>query len=123
MNDVAYDRAEWLSAIEGAELAEWDEIDAGEQHGPLAEWLCREAYDHDEVRRDVDVITAAVNALRDAGREKFSPDTLITVLWSNLGEIWCDDAKPRKGDGGPLILAEPEGSGSLARYLFDTTKW
>jgi len=122
MSDVLYGRDEWLGAIDAAETAEWDEIDAGDRHGPLAAWICYDAIDYDQVGRDVDVITAAVNALRDTGRDVFSTDDLIKVLRSSLGEVW-DDCVPPGRDGRGLVLAKPEGSGSLAKYLFDTAKW
>jgi hypothetical protein len=118
--DLKYSREEWLSAVEAAELYEWDEIDAGEKHGPLAEWLCRDVYTHEKVDHDVDVITAAINALRVQGEEDFSPERLVTVLWSHIGEVWVDDkVEPREGE----VQVEPEGTASLAAHRFDTAKW
>lgn len=121
--DVRYTREEWLDAVEAAKLHEWEEIDAGEKHGPLAQWLCRDAYTHDRVGCDVDVITAAINALKIKGEEEFSPERLVDVFWSYGGEVWVDDTgdKVELKDG--EILATPEEATSLAAHRFDTNKW
>lgn len=88
--DVTYSRENWESALEAAEIADWDPIDAGEQHGPLAQWICDQAIDHEKVDRDDGVIEAAFVALADRGEREFSPERLITVLDSHRGET-ADD--------------------------------
>lgn len=129
MYDVKYDRDEWMAAMLAAEESDWCEIDAQEKrcpecdrpgaNSPLTSWLCREAYDHDKVGRNEDVITAAFNALRDRGEFAFTPDRLLTVLQSCKGEVW-DDQTVVLADG--EILADPR-SVSLAKYRFDSTMW
>lgn len=81
-----YNKDEWDAALEAAETAEWDPIDAGEQHGPLAQWLCDQVIDHEKVARDSDRIEAAITVLADSDELEFSPERLITVLDSYRGE-------------------------------------
>ncbi len=78
--DLAYSREEWDAALESAEAFEWDPIDAGEKHGPLAQWLCDQVIDHDVVGSDPDVITVLFEALADNGEVEFSPERLTDVL-------------------------------------------
>lgn len=86
MSDMQYTRDEWDSALESAELFEWDSIDAGEKHGPLAQWLCDQAIDHDHVERDPEIIAAAFEALGAGGETEFSPEQLIDTLNSYRGD-------------------------------------
>jgi hypothetical protein len=88
--NVTYSREEWDAALEAAEFAEWDSIDAGEQHGPLAQWLCDQVIDHDKVERDEQRIEAAFVVLTERGEAQFSPERLITVLNSRRGETVDD---------------------------------
>lgn len=90
MSDVKYSRDEWDGALEAAELHEWDSIDAGEQHGPLAQWLCDQVIDHKNVDRDEQRIEAAFIALTERGEDEFSPERLIDVLNSWRGETVDD---------------------------------
>jgi hypothetical protein len=90
MSDVRYSRDEWDNALEAAEIAEWDSIDAGEQHGPLAQWLCDQVIDHDKVERDSERIEAAFVALTENDEDEFSAERLIDVLNSYRGETVSD---------------------------------
>ncbi len=88
--NTEYYRNEWDNALEAAEGADWDPIDAGEQSGPLAQWICDEVIDHVNVGRDDRRIEAAFNLLTGRGEEPFSADRLITVLGSWRGETVDD---------------------------------
>lgn len=88
--DLMYSRDEWDAALEAAEVASWDAIDAGEQHGPLAQWICDQVIDHDKVQRDDQRIEAAFVVLTERGETEFSPERLITVLNSYWGETVDD---------------------------------
>lgn len=90
MGDILYSRNEWDAALEAAEIAAWDAIDAGEQHGPLAQWLCDQVIDHDKVERDDQRIEAAFVVLTGRGETEFSPERLIDVLNSYRGETVDD---------------------------------
>lgn len=88
--DIAYSREEWDAALEAAKIAEWNAANAGEQHGPLAQWLCDQAIDHEKVKRDDQRIEAAFEVLTDRGESEFSPERLIDVLNSFRGETVDD---------------------------------
>lgn len=88
--DVNYSKTEWDGALEAAETADWDPVDAGEQHGPLAQWLCDQVIDHGKVNRDDGIIEAAIAVLANKGEAEFSPERLITVLDSYRGETVDD---------------------------------
>ncbi|QBZ72203.1 hypothetical protein SEA_KRADAL_317 [Streptomyces phage Kradal] len=90
MSDVRYSRNEWDNALEAAESFDWDSIDAGEQHSPLAQWLCDQVIDHAKVERDEQRIEAAFAVLTERGEDEFSPERLITVLESYRGETVDD---------------------------------
>lgn len=90
MNDFTYSRDEWDAALEAAETVEWDSIDAGEQHGPLAQWICYQTIGHYKVERDDQRIEAAFAVLTERGEARFSPDRLITVLNSYRGDTVDD---------------------------------
>lgn len=90
MNDIKYTREEWDASLEAAEFAAWDAIDAGEQHGPLAQWICDQVIDHDNVDGDDQRIEAAFEVLTERGETEFSPERLIDVLNSYRGETVDD---------------------------------
>lgn len=78
--DMVYEREEWDSALEAAELYEWDPIDAGEKHGPLAQWLADNVYDHDVIGCDPEMITTIFEVLENEGEDEFTPERLMEVL-------------------------------------------
>lgn len=146
-DDVRYELEYWRGALEAADLYGWDSIDAGERHGPLAQWLCDQAIDHDNVQRDDQRIEAAFNALESKGETEFSPERLTDILWSFNGETvddwrtlaeeyaeengyklvgletteqyqrWYAENGIREGE----VYASTSVGGTL--YWFDTNKW
>jgi hypothetical protein len=149
--DVTYSREEWDGALEAAEIAEWDSIDAGEQHGPLAQWICDQVIDHDKVERDDQRIEAAFAVLTERGETEFSPERLIDVIksfrgetvdnWRTLAEEYADENGYKIafiGSGEPTehdyhqwymnhgvaegeVYAPTSAGGTL--YWFDSNQW
>lgn len=151
VNDILHTREEWDSALEAAETAEWDPVDAGEQHGPLAQWICDRVIGHEKVERDHRRIEAAFVALTEHGETEFSPERLVTVLnsfrgetvddWRTLAEEYADESGYKIafiGGGEPTehdyrqwymghgvapgeIYAPTSAGGTL--YWFDSNRW
>lgn len=85
MSDIMYSVYEWYSALEAAEVNEFDPVDAGEDHGPPAAWLC-EQYTHEKVNHNEEIMEAVISILDKEGHDAFSPETFMTVLMSHQGE-------------------------------------
>lgn len=148
--NLRYSKTEWESALEGARESDWDSIDAGEQHGPLAQWLCYQVIDHENVGRDDQRIEAAFIVLAEHDEDEFSPERLIDVLnswrgetvsdWQILAEEYAeengkelvflngtptdDDYRRWYADNGisnGAVCAETTIGGTL--YWFDSNKW
>lgn len=117
--DHAYSKTEWDGALEAAEVADWDPIDAREQHGPLAQWLCDQIIDHGKVNRDSGIIEAAFTALTERGEAEFSPERLIDVLNSYRGETvddWRTLAEEYADENGYVIAFVGAGQPTEADY-------
>ncbi|MFJ5725815.1 hypothetical protein [Streptomyces sp. NPDC093149] len=82
-NPYTYGTQQWREAIEAAESADWDKIDASEQGGELAR-VVAELYRNDNVDQDEGLLHAAITI---AGRESdiFNQEFLEKVVASYTG--------------------------------------
>lgn len=85
MSDVLYAFDEWNNALDVAEANDFDAVDAEQEGGPMAAWLC-ELYTHPKVNKNSEVLEAVINVIQDGGHDAFSSETYMTVLLSYRGE-------------------------------------
>lgn len=85
MSNIMYTISEWYSALDSAEVNDFDPVDSGEDHGPLAAWLC-EQYTHEKVNQNGEILEAVISVLEGEEHEAFSPETFLTVLLSYRGD-------------------------------------
>lgn len=87
MSDVAYGISEWRTSYEQAEIAEWDAKSSDLQDWPIAQWMCGLVQTDETVKKDPEIMEAAINLLDEEGHnDGFSPEFFSKVLRSEKGK-------------------------------------
>lgn len=81
-----YSLEEWEEALEAAEFRGWCPIDSREKESLLAEWICVEVIDPENVGRDLDIVDAAFAIFKAGHAEEFTPRQLAAVLDTYSGD-------------------------------------
>lgn len=78
-DEVQYTVQEWRDALDSAGVYYYEPEDCLNNHGPLAQFLANEMTE-DTVGNNEGVLWAAIDVLKESGREEFSPETFHTVV-------------------------------------------